>query len=48
MLKQRREENATDDPKELARGEADWQEFKKSINEKSLSGRIIYPAEDYP
>ena len=48
MLRQWREEDATDDPEELARHEADWQEFKKGMNENSLSGRVIYPAEDYP
>ena len=48
MLRAWREEDATDDPEELARREADWQEFKKGMNENSLSGRIIYPAEDYP
>ena len=48
MLRQWREEDATDDSEELARREADWQEFKKGMNENSLSGRIIYPAEDYP
>ena len=48
MLRQWDEEDATDDPEELARREADWQEFKKGMNENSLSGQIIYPAEDYP
>ncbi len=48
LLRKWREEDATDDPEELARREADWQEFKKGMNENSLSGRIIYPAEDYP
>ncbi len=42
------EEDKTDDPEELARREADWQEFKKGMNENSLSGRIIYPVQDYP
>ena len=48
MLHRWNEEDKTDDPEELARREADWQEFKKGINENSLSGRIIYPAQDYP
>ena len=48
MLRQWREEDATDDPEELAQSEAEWQEFKEGINENSLSGRTICPAEDYP
>ena len=48
MLHRWNEEDKTDDPEELARREADWQEFKKGMNENSLSGRIIYPAQDYP
>ena len=48
LLNQWREEDATDNPEELARREADWQEFKKGMNENSLSGRVIYPEQDYP
>jgi hypothetical protein len=48
MLDRWDEEDKTDDPEELARREAEWQEFKNGINENSLSGRIIYPAQDYP
>ena len=48
VLRQWDEEDATGDPEELARREADWREFKKGMNENSLSGQIIYPAEDYP
>jgi hypothetical protein len=48
MLHKWDEEDETDDPEELARREAEWQEFKRGMNENSLSGRIIYPAQDYP
>lgn len=48
MLHRWDEEDKTDDTEELARREAEWQEFKKGMNENSLSGRIIYPAQDYP
>lgn len=43
-----RDEDTTDRLEELVRREADWQEFKEGINENSLSGRTICPAEDYP
>lgn len=36
-------EDATDDPDEIARRQADWEEFKKAMNEDSMSGRPIYP-----
>ena len=48
MLDQWDEEDKTDTPEEMARRVAEWQEFKKGMNENSLSRRIIYPAEDYP
>lgn len=36
-------EDATDDPAEIARRQEEWEEFRKSMNEDSLSGRPIYP-----
>ena len=48
LLNQWSDEDATDDLNEMARREADWQDFKKGMNENSLSGRISCPAEDYP
>jgi len=43
MLRQWREEDATDDPEEIAKSLAEWEEFKKGMNENHSSGRIIYP-----
>ena len=43
VLRQWREENKTDDPEEIARRHADWEEFKAAINESHTSNRIIYP-----
>jgi hypothetical protein len=43
MLAEWDAEDATDDPEEIARRQAEWQEFKKAMNEDSLSGRTIYP-----
>ena len=43
MLNQWDEEDKTDDPEEIARRVADWEEFKKGMNENHSSGRIIYP-----
>ena len=48
LLNQWREEDATDDPQEIAQRQAEWQEFKQGMNENSLSGRVIYPEQDYP
>lgn len=42
-IRQRRQDNATNDPEELARRQADWEEFKKGMNEAHTSNRIIYP-----
>jgi hypothetical protein len=36
-------EDETDDPQEMARRQAEWEEFRRSMNENSLSGRPIYP-----
>lgn len=36
-------EDATDDPAELARRAREWEQFRKSMNEDSLSGRPVYP-----
>lgn len=38
-----RQENATDDPEEITRRQAEWEEFKKGMNEAHTSDRIIYP-----
>jgi len=43
MLRQWREEDATDDPEEIAKSLAEWEEFKKGMNENHSSDRIIYP-----
>ncbi len=43
MLREWREEDATDDPEEIAKSMAEWEEFKKGMNENHSSGRIIYP-----
>lgn len=36
-------EDATDDPAEIARRQTQWEEFRKSMNDDSLSGRPVYP-----
>ena len=36
-------EDATDDPAEIARRQGEWEEFSKSMNENSISGRLVYP-----
>jgi hypothetical protein len=36
-------EDATDDPAEIARRQEEWEEFRKAMNEDSISGRPIYP-----
>ena len=43
MLRQWREEDATDNPEDIAKSLAEWEEFKKGMNENHSSGRIIYP-----
>lgn len=43
LLAQWEAEDATDDPAEIARRQQEWEEFRKSMNEDSLSGRPIYP-----
>ena len=43
MLDQWDEEDKTDDPEEIARRVAEWEEFKRGMNENHSSGRIIYP-----
>lgn len=43
MLDQWDEEDKTDDPEEIARRVAEWEEFKKGMNENHSSGRIVYP-----
>jgi hypothetical protein len=37
------QEDQTDDPQEIKRREEEWEEFRLSMNENSLSGRPIYP-----
>lgn len=37
------QEDETNDPQEMKRREAEWEEFRRSMNENSLSGRPIYP-----
>ena len=36
-------EDQTDDPEEIERRLAEWEEFKKGMNENHSSSRIIYP-----
>jgi hypothetical protein len=43
MLRQWREEDATDDPEEIAKSLAEWEEFKKSMNENHSSNRVLFP-----
>lgn len=43
VLRQWRKEDKTDDPEEIARRQAEWEEFRKGMNENHSSGRIIYP-----
>ncbi len=43
LLDQWDQEDATDDPEEIARHQAEWEEFKKGMNEAHTSNRIIYP-----
>lgn len=43
LLNQWREEDATDDPEQIAKSLAEWEEFKKGMNESHSSNRIIFP-----
>ena len=43
MLNQWDEEDKTDDPEEIARRQAELDEFKAAMNESHSSSRIIYP-----
>lgn len=43
MLKEWDWEDETDDPEEIARRQAEWEEFRKGMNENHTSDRIIYP-----
>lgn len=36
-------EDATDDPNELARPTAEWEEFKRAMNSNRSSGRKLFP-----
>ena len=36
-------EDQTDDPAEIARRKKQWEEFRDSMNEHSLSSRKVYP-----
>ena len=43
MLDRWDKEDETDDPEEIARRQADWEEFKEGMNENHTSNRVIYP-----
>jgi len=43
MLDEWDREDETDNPAEIARRQAEWEEFKKGMNENHTSNRIIYP-----
>ena len=43
MLRAWREEDATDDPEQIAQSETEWEEFKKSMNESHSSNRVLFP-----
>ena len=43
VLRQWREEDKTDDPEEIARRQAEWEEFKKDMNENHTSSRVLFP-----
>ena len=43
LLRAWREEDATDDPEQIAQSEAEWEEFKKSMNENHSSNRVLFP-----
>lgn len=43
VLREWDEEDATDDPEEIARRQAELDEFKAALNESHTSNRVIYP-----
>ena len=43
LLAQWDAEDATEDPAEIARRQREWEEFRKSMNQNSISGRPVYP-----
>lgn len=43
MLEEWDEEDKTDDPEEIARRRAEWEEFKKGMNAAPTSNRVMYP-----
>ena len=43
MLKEWDEEDKTDDPVEIAKRQAEWEEFKQGMNENHTSSRILFP-----
>lgn len=43
LLRAWREEDATDDPEQIAQSEAEWEEVKKSMNENHSSNRVLFP-----
>lgn len=43
MLERWDQEDETDDAEEITRRQADWEKFKKGMNENHTSNRIIYP-----
>ena len=43
LLRAWREEDATDDPEQIAQSEAEWEELKKSMNENHSSNRVLFP-----
>lgn len=43
MLKEWDEEDKTDDPEEIARRQAEWEEFRMGMNVVHTSDRVIFP-----
>lgn len=43
LLRSWREQNATSDPEELKRRQADWEEFKAALDEDRPSERKLFP-----
>ncbi len=43
LLNQWDEEDKTDDPEEIARRQAEWEEFRLGMNAAHTSNRVIYP-----
>ena len=37
------EEDETTDPREIARRQKQWEDFRQSMNDHSLTGRPVYP-----